>query len=269
MEFAAAQLDQRSNHLYSIPVEADTAERVSEYVTLHAHIEPTPTEMEMQQQHDTTFLLKQENSSVEVKREDAQRMQPYNYSEPHQQQKKNPQPTNIDTATDLARFLAKSHLITEGLCKYDDKPENFLSWKSTFKNTIAELGLSALEEINLLVKWLGPESSQQAQRIKAVSIHKPTVGLTMIWSRLEECYGSPEAIERALFGKLENFPKLSNKEYHKLRELGDLLLEVETAKLDGYLPGLNYLDTAKGVCLIVEKLPFNLQEKWTAVGPKF
>lgn len=59
----------------------------------------------------------------------------------------------------------------------------------------------------------------------------------MIWERLEETYDSPEAIEHTLFSKLENFPKVSYKDPHKLRELAVLLIEVEAAKLDGILTG--------------------------------
>lgn len=91
----------------------------------------------------------------------------------------------------------------------------------------------------------------------------------MIWSRLEECYGALEAIERALFLKIENFPKLSGRDHGRLRELEDILLELESAKCNGCLPGLFYLDTARGVGPIVEKVPFYLQEKWMSIGSKY
>ncbi len=80
-------------------------------------------------------------------------------------------------------------------------------------------------------------------RIRLVHINYPDIGFSMVWKRLEECYGSAEAMELALFNKLERFPKLSNKDPQRLRELGDLLLELQTAKAEGYLPGLTYLDT--------------------------
>ncbi len=54
----------------------------------------------------------------------------------------------------------------------------------------------------------------------------------MAWERLEEMYGSAEAIERALFFKLESFPRITNKEPYRLHDLGDLLAELEAAKLD-------------------------------------
>lgn len=55
----------------------------------------------------------------------------------------------------------------------------------------------------------------------------------MIWSKLDEC--STETIEKALFQKLDSFPKISNKKYY--------LMELDVAKTEGDLPGLSYLDT--------------------------
>ncbi len=43
----------------------------------------------------------------------------------------------------------------------------------------------------------------------------------MVWKRLEETYGAPEAIEKALFKKIDDFPRISNKDNLKLQELGD------------------------------------------------
>ncbi len=91
----------------------------------------------------------------------------------------------------------------------------------------------------------------------------------MTWSRLQECYGSPEMIEKALFDRVEKFPKLNNKDPRKLRELGDLLQELVSAQHEGNLPGLTYLDTARGLNPIMEKLPFSLQEKWISHGSNY
>lgn len=76
-------------------------------------------------------------------------------------------------------------------------------------------------------------------------------------------------IENALLKKLEEFPKISNKDNEKLWELGDLLLELEAARKDGFLPGLSYLNTPRGVNPITQKLPYNLLEKWISVGSKY
>lgn len=64
-------------------------------------------------------------------------------------------------------------------------------------------------------------------------------------------------VESALFRKLENFPKISNSESHRLHELGDLLMEIQAAKQDSGLMGLSYLDTPRGVNPIIQKLPLH------------
>ncbi|XP_076861369.1 uncharacterized protein LOC143514271 [Brachyhypopomus gauderio] len=171
--------------------------------------------------------------------------------------------------SDIAKFLIRSQLVTSGLSRFNDQPENYLSWKATFTSVLQDLDISANDEVDLLIKWLGPESSQLARRMKSVSIGHPSTALRLIWTRLEERYGAPEAIEKALFTKLDNFPKISNRDNHRLSELADLVLELEAAKQDRYLQGLAYLDTARGVAPIVEKLPFYLQEKWMTFGSKY
>lgn len=171
--------------------------------------------------------------------------------------------------SDLAKFLTRSQLVTSGLSRFDDQPENYLSWRSTFTSVLQGLDISANDEVDLLIKWLGPESSQLARRMKSVSIGHPSAALRLIWTRLEERHGAPEAIEKALFAKLDNFPKISNRDNSRLSELADLVLELEAAKQDSYLQGLAYLDTARGVGPIVEKLPFYLQEKWMTYGSKY
>lgn len=83
--------------------------------------------------------------------------------------------------------------------------------------------------MDLLVKWLGKESAQHAKCIRAIQINQPATGLKMISNRLHECYGSAETIEKALFRRLDDFPKISNKDYSKLRDLSDLLMELEAS----------------------------------------
>ncbi|XP_064469540.1 uncharacterized protein LOC135384259 [Ornithodoros turicata] len=170
---------------------------------------------------------------------------------------------------DVARYLLRRELVTTGLSKFSDRPEDYRSWKSAFRNATKDLGISATEEMDLLVRWLGTESSVYARRLRAVHIGNPDMGLQAIWERLEEAYGSPEAIENALIDRLERFPRILGNDREKLRELGDLLQELESAKADPHLPGLSYLDTSRGVNPIAAKLPLHLQEKWIALGSKY
>ncbi|KAL2089355.1 hypothetical protein ACEWY4_014043 [Coilia grayii] len=178
-------------------------------------------------------------------------------------------PRPPDDMLNMARYLARREIISTGLKQFDDSPETYRAWRSSFLNAINDLNLSASEELDLLTKWLGKESSNYVRRLRSVHIGNPHAALQMVWARLNEVYCSPEAIEQALLTKLDNFPKISSRDYHKLRELGDLLMELLSAKEDGYLPGLTVLDTARGINPIVEKLPFRLQEKWIYQGSKF
>ena len=154
----------------------------------------------------------------------------------------------------LVQYLMRKEMVSSGLLPNDDRPENYWAWKSSFLAATRDLNLSDQEELNLLIKWLGPNSSAQAMRIRSVHVNNPRAGVFKVWQWLE-------VIENALLEKLESFPVISNKEAHKLRDLGDFLRELDTAKSEGVLPGLTYLNTARGVNPIVEKLPV-LEPRW-------
>lgn len=69
------------------------------------------------------------------------------------------------TTIDLIKYLARNRLVTSGLTTYDDQPMNYWAWKTSFQNAIANLDLSAAEELDLLNKYLGKESAEQVRRI--------------------------------------------------------------------------------------------------------
>ncbi|TKS65471.1 hypothetical protein D9C73_028149 [Collichthys lucidus] len=171
--------------------------------------------------------------------------------------------------SDLAVLLSRRDLLTAGLTVFDNRPETYVAWKSMFHNAIRDLNLKCCEELDLLTRWLSGESLQHALRIRAVHVSNPEAGLERLWQRLDRNYGSPEAIEASLFGRLESFPKVGHKDSHLLQELADLLQELEGAKGEGYLPGLSFLDTSRGINPIVEKLPGGLQEAWVKEGSRY
>ncbi|XP_067275269.1 uncharacterized protein [Pseudorasbora parva] len=171
--------------------------------------------------------------------------------------------------SDFTTYLLKKEMVSSGLFQFDDCPENYWAWKTSFQAVTSELSITSREEIDLLVRWLGPDSSKHAKRIKSVHVSNPALGVQMIWCRLEDCYGCPEVIEQAMLRRLEAFPHITNKDTYRLRDLGDLLLELQSAKQSGRLPGLAYLDTARGVNPIAEKLPFSLQDKWITQGSRY
>lgn len=98
--------------------------------------------------------------------------------------------------------------MSASLLKFDNRPENYWSWKASFQNTTKDLNLSAREELALIVNWLGAEFLEQAKRILSVHVFNPTADLNLVCQRLEECYGSLEVVEHTLLRKLEDFPRM-------------------------------------------------------------
>ena len=272
---------------HSTPVDPkDIAKRTSQYVQQQAELHTTYSSMPslepacdnmrvdsppVNQTHLSPAVAatpKSPNSEYRSERNACD--EPKNQDRPQSpEQNTNPRNQSREPDNDFAKYLARRELVNTGLTKFDDKPESFRAWKSSFTNATQGLGLTASEELDLMTKWLGKESSQHVRRIRSVHIDNPDTALKKAWERLKECYASPEVLESALFRKLDNFPRISSRDHIKLRELGDLLMEVQCAKEDGYLPGLAYLDTARGINPIVEKLPHGLQERWITKGSRY
>lgn len=72
-----------------------------------------------------------------------------------------------------------------------------------------QLSVDATEEIELLLKLLGPVSSTHARNIKISNVSNPVLGLKRQWERLDDRYGCSGLVEEVLKRKLDRFPKLS------------------------------------------------------------
>ena len=169
----------------------------------------------------------------------------------------------------FTKHLMKKELISTGLLKFDDNPANFRAWKAAFKSATEDLELTAAQELNLVMKWLGENSSKIAAPLRAIHIDTPHIGLRVVWEALEKKYGTAEVIEDNLMAKLDRFPRFNSKDRDKLQQLSYLLLEVMAAKDTGRYKGLVSFDSAKGLRPIVEKLPYPLQERWMRVGTAY
>lgn len=169
----------------------------------------------------------------------------------------------MDMCAQFAKFMVKT--------VFNDSPELFLSWKATFQNIISEMDVSPVEEIDLLIKWLGPESSRQAKALRAAKAGDPNTCLQMIWERLNERFGSPEMIRAVIDKTLATFEKIKpGKDMNRLYDLADLVTEIGALKEDArYSVLLGYYDSPSGVTPIVNKLPNFLREKWTTEASRF
>lgn len=124
------------------------------------------------------------------------------------------QPPPVTQAPDIIEFvkyLAHRELVTTWLTKFDDQPETFRAWESSLFNATRGLDLTVSEELDLLIKWLWKESSDQVKRIHAVYVSDTQAALHLSWARLQQCYSTPEVMQSALFMRRNRFPCLNSK----------------------------------------------------------
>ena len=180
-----------------------------------------------------------------------------------------PPPVNIE-CQELAKFMVKKDLLTSRLTTFDDKPEHYTFWRTSFLSIMSELDASPLEHLDLLVKSLGPNSKQQAMNICCANPSNLPKAVELIWERLDDRYGSPEMLEAALPQRIKAFPKLYDSNRAELYELSDLVAEIDSVKSnESYQNLFAYFDSSAGVNLIVNKLPGRIQEKWTNEANKY
>ena len=174
------------------------------------------------------------------------------------------QQTSANVVVDeINKYLLRKELLLTRLIQFDDTPETYMSWKSSFRQVCQELNISASEEIDLMIKWLGEESRKYALSLKNVYRNNPAIGLESLWTRLDERYGSSGSLYKSIMNKLEKFPKLTYSETSKWYELLDTLSEIQALKTDPeYSSALAYFDSSVGTSPILMKLPPAIQEKW-------
>ena len=159
-------------------------------------------------------------------------------------------------------FMARRELISNKIEKFDDRPENFHTWKGSFNNMIKGVNLSPSEQLSLMIENTTNESKRLVQRLRNAYIENPEEGIKEAWRKLGERFGSNAVVTQVHLEKLKTFPKIGNRENKQLQEFGDLLLELQCAKNDGALRGLKILDEPTYLRPVVTKLPDDLQGRW-------
>ena len=168
-----------------------------------------------------------------------------------------------NSSSDISSYMLRKDLALSSLTTFNDRPESYPLWKTTFKSVVAGLKISKMEEINLLLKYLGQESGAFAKSIMNSSIHDLNGGLSKIWVRLDEMFGAPEQIEHSIKKRLLDFPSISSKNHKALYHLYDLVSEIESLKQNPqYSTLLSYFDSSSGVNSVLTKLDSRLRNKW-------
>ena len=179
-------------------------------------------------------------------------------------------PPNSSAPDQLGQILFRKDILLSRLHDYDDQPEHFFLWKTSFQSVAQEMTLTDAEQMDLLIKHLGPESKSYARNILAANPGNPNNALQLLWERLEQRYGRPEYVLYHLDGKLNSFPNISFKNPKKLFDLHDIVLQIQALKTNPTTSAhMSIYDTSSGVNRIINKLPHQLRQKWTNEATKY
>ena len=173
-----------------------------------------------------------------------------------------PSKSDQNTMKSCIEFMAGRELIAKKIEKFDNIPENYHTWKLAFKNMISGINITPSEELSLLIEYTTNESKKLTQKLRNAYIDKPKKGVTEVWAKLGERYGSNIVLTKAHLDKLTNFPKIGLKDNKKLQEFGDVVLELQCAKDNGRQQGLKILDEPIFMKPVLVKLPGDVQNRW-------
>lgn len=116
----------------------------------------------------------------------------------------------------VSKFLLRKELLLSRFNNFNDKPEAYIAWKLNYTSIIKDQKISELKELQLLVRWLGPESFKHAADIQQTNAGNPRRGLRQIWARLYERNGAIELIDDSLKLKVAAFSQLSTNDPKEL-----------------------------------------------------
>jgi hypothetical protein len=63
-------------------------------------------------------------------------------------------------------FMARRELIANKIGKFDNSPENFHTWKLSFKNMTRNINITPCEELSLIMEYTTNESKKLVQKLR-------------------------------------------------------------------------------------------------------
>ena len=134
-----------------------------------------------------------------------------------------PTPTPFQTPMGTyIEFMARRELISNKIEKFNDRPENYHTWRGSFKNMIAVVKISPSEHLFLIIEYTTKESKRLAQRLRNAYIDNPGEGLKEVWYKLGERFGSNSVVTQVHLQKINSFPKRGMQDNKQPQKFGDL-----------------------------------------------
>ena len=168
----------------------------------------------------------------------------------------------------MISHLVKQDLLKKAIDPFDGDPFRYHPWFSLLSNRIANLNLSSLDIIDVL---LANTSGKQFNMIKnyntAAGYANPQVTLQNILSALHREFGSSLRVSSELINRLDSFPILKTGQDDKMRELC-IFCEILLSNMP-YCPDLSVFNYTVGCSRVWCKLPEALQNKWRVFGHNY
>ena len=135
--------------------------------------------------------------------------------------------------------MARREVITKKVLKFDDKPENFHTWETSFKTMLKDIAISPEEELSLLSEYTSKESRKLVQKLRNACIQNPAKGLGVeeVLTKLRERFGRDVVLTNAYLDKIGSFPKVGYKDNKNSSNLGTFYKLCSVPKMTG-----NYKD---------------------------
>ena len=143
---------------------------------------------------------------------------------------------------------------------FSGDPLEYPTWNSSFSALIDSKPMDAQTKLNFLHQYISGKPKQVVDQYMLIGTEDAYQSARKL---LKERYGNCNVVGTAFMNKLENWPKIGVRDAEALRDLSDFLQKIIAARET--TPSLAVLDFAKENVKTLNKLPFQIQNKWRGI----
>ena len=166
-------------------------------------------------------------------------------------------------ATTMANIMDRSRLPVPTPKPFTGNPTDYTSFKRSFKALIEKKAITAEEKIYYL-QYLHGDAKEA---VAGCFYGREDSDYQRAWQTLERRFGHPFRIQEAFQEKLNNWPKLSNKDNTGLQQYADFLRSCQDAM--PHIQGLRVLNDCKENQKLASKLPDHLIQRWSRTATDY
>ncbi|XP_041434751.1 uncharacterized protein LOC121399034 [Xenopus laevis] len=140
---------------------------------------------------------------------------------------------------------------------FSGDPLKFIEWSTSFEALIARRCSNPADKLFYLQNYVSGEAKRA---LEGSFYRKDEEAYKQAWEKLNARYGHPFVVQRAFRERLNSWPKISSKEYVRLREYGDFLQACSNAI--PHIKGLQALNDCEENQKMLLKLPDWVTSRW-------